>query len=94
MKDETNIREVLNALTNKTKISESALLNLLHFEAESEVATYLNVLPADLDCVLSGQPNFAIARIFSLTEADLDNLLIEYGKEFILGMIVSKLLLK
>lgn len=94
MKDETNITEVLIALTSRTKITESALLNLLNYEAESEVASYLNVLPADLDCILSGQPNYAIAKIFGLTEADIDNLLCEYGKEFVLGMIVSKLLTK
>lgn len=94
MKPETNINEVLKVICNKTKIQESAIFNLLNYEGDTIVALYLNVLPADLDCVLSGQPNYAIARIFGLTEADLDNLLIEYGREFVLGLIVSKLLLK
>lgn len=94
MKDETNITEILKVIYSKTRIQESAIKNLLNFETDINMAEYLKVLPADLDSVLSGQANNTIAQLFDLTQADLDNLIGEYGKEFILGMIVAKLLLK
>ncbi len=83
----------MKTISAKTELQESAILNLLNFESDSIMAYYLNILPANLDCVLNEQANYNVAKIFGLTQADLDNLLFGYGKEFILGMIIAKLLL-
>lgn len=91
LKDETNIREIVKQISAINKISESSIKELLIYNSTIELANKLNIFPADLDCVLNGEPNLKVAELFGFTQADLDNLMCEYGRVIVLGMLIGYL---
>jgi hypothetical protein len=94
MVQDANLEGVIQKISKYTSLSEASIRNLLHFEVHHETATRLGVTEADLRCVLEDEGNYNIAQLFDLHQADIDNLLIAYKKEFVLGMLVAKLILE
>ena len=93
MIEDANLEELIPKISESTDLTEASIRNLLHFQADNEISTRLGILYADLDCVLSGEANYNIAKLFYLNQADIDNLLTGYDKQFLLGMLVAKLIL-
>ncbi len=93
MIEDANLEELIPKISKRTNLTEASIRNLLHFQADNDISTRLGVLHADLDCILSGEANYNISKLFYLNQADIDNLLTGYDKQFVLGMLVAKLLL-
>lgn len=92
MVEDANLEEIIPKISNNTNLTEASIRNLLHFQPHQEISTRLGVTEADLDCILSGEANYNIAQLFGFHQADIDNLLTAYGREFIVGMLLTKLL--
>ena len=92
--NEQNLETIIEKLSNKSGISIASSRNLLTSNDDFELAEKLNVKPADINCIFSGESSSLIAEQFGLSYAELQNLIDELGKEFISGMLFAKLILE
>ena len=88
-----NLETIIQKLSEKSGLTVASSRNLLTFNDDWNLAEKLDVKPADINCIFSGQSSDLIAEKFDLTFAELQNLIDELGKEFIVGMLFAKLML-
>lgn len=96
MEDETkieNLKTIIEKLSNESGLSYAASTNLFIFHKDVELATYLEINPADIDCIFSGESSSLVGDLFGLTNAEIQNLIDTLGKEFVVGMLFSKIIL-
>lgn len=90
--DDQNLETIILKLSQKSGLTIASSRNLLTLNNDSDLAEKLGVNPADIDCIFSGEASSLIADKFNLTYAELDNLINELGKEFVIGMLFAKLI--
>lgn len=92
--NDLNLETIISKLSQKSGLTIASSRNLLTLNDDSSLASKLNILPSDLNLVFNGESSSLIANKFDLTNAELQNLIDELGKEFVIGMLFAKLILK
>lgn len=91
--NDQNLETIIEKLSRKTGLTIASSRNLLTLNDDWDLADKLEVKPADINCIISGEASSLIAEKFDLTYAELQNLIDELGKEFVVGMLFAKLIL-
>lgn len=92
--DDTNFETIIEKISLKSGLTIANIRNILTQNNDQDIAEYLEVKHADIDCIYSGESSFNIGEIFGLTYAEIQNLIDELGQSFVVGMLFSKLILK
>ena len=92
--NDQNLETIIEKLSQKSGLTIASSRNLLTLNDDWDLAKKLEVKPADINCIFSGESSDLIAEQFGLTYAELQNLIDELGKEFVVGMLFAKLTLK
>lgn len=91
--NEQNLETIIEKLSQKSGLTIASSRNLLTLNDDWNLAEKLEVNPSDINCIFSGEASSLIAEKFDLTYAELQNLIDELGKKFIVGMLFAKLML-
>jgi hypothetical protein len=91
--NDENLETIIKKLSKKSELTIASSRNLLTLNDDFELAEKLNVKPADINCIFSGESSNLIAEQFGLSYAELQNIIDELGKEFVVGMLFAKLIL-
>lgn len=86
------LESIIEKLAQKSGLTIANSRNILTQNQDWDVAEYLKIKPADLDCLLSKQASFLFAEKFGITQTELQSLIDELGVSFITGMIFSKIM--
>jgi len=93
MIDDTNLETVIEKLSHKSGLTIANARNIITQDpGDFDVAEFLEVKPADLDKMYSGEASYLFAEKLNLTVAELQNLIDELGSNFITGIIFSKIM--
>lgn len=92
--NDANLETIIEKVSQKSGLTIANIRNILTLNEDYDVAKYLKVKPSDIDCVFSGESSLLIADLFGLTYAEIQNLIDELGKNFVVGMLFSKIILK
>ena len=90
--NDQNLETIIEKLSQKSGLTIASSRNLLTLNDDWDLAEKLDVKPADINCIFSGEASSLIAEKFDLTNAELQNLIDEFGKEFVVGMLFGKLM--
>ena len=92
LKDETNLEPIIKAICSKTHLTEASVINHFTLNDDWSLADFFGLKPASLNALYSDQASIDLAQIFDLNQSELQNLIDEFGKEFVIGMLTIKLL--
>jgi hypothetical protein len=92
--NDQNLETTIEKLSQKSGLTIASARNLLTFNNDYYLAEKLGVKPADISCIFSGEASLSVADKYDLTYAELQNLIDELGKEFVVGMLFATLLHK
>ena len=90
--NDQNLETIIEKLSQKSGLTIASSRNLLTLNDDWDLAEKFEVKPADINRIFSGEASSLIAEKFDLTYAELQNLIDEFGKEFVVGMLFGKLM--
>lgn len=90
--NDQNLESIIDKLSQKSGLTHASSRNLLTLNDDWDLAEKLEVNPSDLNCIFSGEASSIVAEKFGLNYAELQNLIEELGKEFVVGMLFAKLI--
>lgn len=90
--NDQNLETVIEKLSQKSGLTIASARNLLTLNDDWNLAEKLGLKPADINCIFSGEASVNLAEKLNLTYAELQNLIDELGKEFIVGMLFATLM--
>jgi len=90
--NDQNLETVIEKLSQKSGLTIASARNLLTLNNDWNLAERLGVKPADINSIFSGEASTSLADKYDLTHAELQNLIDELGKEFVVGMLFASLI--
>lgn len=90
--DDSNFETIIDKVSTKSGLTPANIRNLLVQNQDWDLAEYFKVKPKDIDCIFSNESSSEIAEFFGFTYAELQNLIDELGKNFVVGMLLGKLI--
>ena len=85
---------LVKILSDKFNITPASAFNLISGEADVTISGLLDVVPAAVDCVMTGEAHADLSDRLGMTYADLDNLIKYYGPGLAVGLIMGYLIEK
>jgi hypothetical protein len=83
---------LVEILSNKFNITPANAFNLISGKADVKISGLLEVAPAAVDCLITGEAHADLSDRLGMTYADLDNLIKYYGTGLAVGLIMGYLI--